>query len=234
MKHRLAMARRSLAVWSRRCSGFMLRPDTASHLFKLCVLPVLEYGIPIWGLQGWASKPWKDIEAFVTQTARRILGAPRQAPVDALFGDLGCMAAGIWVRSLILASNYWTRVAGLPPTSLTRKALITQRQLLESGHSCWLLQYRRQMEATPQAASFWQDWWARGEDPGFRTVTSRVEGGKVVHVPWAEDLRGRPSRRQLMSSGGAEFRLGRQGRAQVVTSSTRMHGLKRASGRRLT
>ena len=31
--------------------------------------------------------------------------------------------------------------------------------------------------------------WARGEDPGFRTVTSRVEGGKVVHVPWAEDLR---------------------------------------------
>ena len=41
-----------------------------------------------------------------------------------------------------------------------------------------------------QAASFWQDWWARAgcmhEDPGFRTVTSRVEGGKVVHVPWAE------------------------------------------------
>ena len=48
MQHRVAMARRALALWSRRCTGFMLRPDTASHLFKVCVLPVLEYGLPLY------------------------------------------------------------------------------------------------------------------------------------------------------------------------------------------
>ena len=85
--------------------------------------------------------------------------------------------------------KYWTRVAELPHGSLTRKALSVQRQLLAAGHPCWLLNFRQQLVATPQAAGFWEDWWARGEDPGFQAVTSRVEGSRVVHVPWAEDLR---------------------------------------------
>ena len=45
MEHRVQMARRALGMWSRCCTSFMLRPDTASNLFKVCVLPVLEYGL---------------------------------------------------------------------------------------------------------------------------------------------------------------------------------------------
>ena len=61
----------------------MLRPDTASHLFKVCVLPVLEYGLPMWGLGDWTCKQWNEVEGFVAKTARWILRAPPNAPMDA-------------------------------------------------------------------------------------------------------------------------------------------------------
>ena len=187
MEHRVEMARRALGLWSRRCSSFMLRPDTASHLFKVCVLPVLEYGLPIWGVGDWTCKEWNEVEGFVAKTARWILRVPSNSPMDAVYGDLGWRP--VWVRALILASNYWTRVADLPSAALPRKALAVQRQLLAGNHSCWLSNIRRQMIRVPQAAGFWNDWWARGEEPDFRAVTTKVVGDKTVHVPWAEDLR---------------------------------------------
>ena len=187
MEHRVAMARRALGVWSRRCSSFMLRPDTASHLFKVCVLPVLEYGLPMWGVGDWTCKQWSDLEGFVAQTARWILRAPPQAPMDAVYGDLGWRP--VWVRALILASNYWTRVADLPLSSLPRKALALQRDLLAADHPCWLSNIRRHMTGVPQAAGFWHDWWAKGAEADFRAITTTVVGDKTIHVPWAEDLR---------------------------------------------
>ena len=187
MEHRVEMARRALAVWSRRCSSFMLRPDTASHLFKVCVLPVLEYGLPMWGLGDWTCKQWNEVEGFLAKTARWILRAPPQAPMDAVYGDLGWRP--IWVRALILASNYWTRVADLPLSALPRKALAVQRQLLAAGRPCWLSNVKRHMTGVPQAAGFWNDWWARGDEPDFRAITTKVIGNKITHIPWAEDLR---------------------------------------------
>ena len=166
----------------------MLRPDTASHLFKVCVLPVLKYGLPMWGLGDWTCKQWNEVEGFVAKTARWILRAPPNAPMDAVYGDLGWRPT--WVRALILASNYWTiRVADLPCSTLPRQALAVQRELLAAGHPCWLSHIRRHTTGVPQAAGFWHDWWARGADEDFKAVTTKVVGNKTIQVPWAEDLR---------------------------------------------
>ena len=188
MEHRVLMARRALAMWSRRCTSFMMRPDTASYLFKVCVQPVLEYGLPMWGLVDWTCKQWREVEEFVEKTACWILRVhPSNAPRDAVYGDLGWRP--VWVRALILASNYWTRVADLPLSSLPRKALAVQRDLLAAGQPCWLSHIRRHIVGVPQARDFWNAWWERGSDPDFRAITTKVQGDKTVHVPWAEDLR---------------------------------------------
>ena len=165
----------------------MLRPDTASHLFKVCVLPVLEYGLPIWGVGDWRCPQWTEVESFVAQTARTILGAPPHAPRDALYGDLGWRP--VWVRARILASNYWARIAGLPLVSLPRKALAVQRDLLAAGHRCWLTRMRQQLVEVPQTSGFWETWWTHGMEPGFKAVTTRVVREKVVHTPWDEQIR---------------------------------------------
>ena len=104
--HRLAMARRALGMWSRRCTALMLRPDTASHIFKVCVLPVLEYGIAMWGMQTWVGtrSPWPRVEGFMEQAARRILGVPPHTPLDAMYGDLGWRP--LWVRAIMLAAGF--------------------------------------------------------------------------------------------------------------------------------
>ena len=104
-----------------------------------------------------------------------------------MYGDLGWRP--LWVRALILASNYWTRVADLPPSSLPHKALALQRDLLGAGHLCWLSHIRRHLQGVSQTEHFWAVWWERGADPDFRAVTTKVQGDKTVHVPWAEDLR---------------------------------------------
>ena len=128
----------------------------------------------------------------MSRQARTILGAPRNAPIDALFGELGWRP--VWARAVTQAATYWVRVTELPKTSLPRLALEPQRTLFVAGKPCWLLHYRRQAHGVPFAKNCWNNWWAQGNDPSFLVATSRVERGRneedtVVHVPWKEPLR---------------------------------------------
>ena len=69
-------------MWS--VSGFM-----AERMFKVCVLPTLEYGIAVWGMIDFNSSIWKDVEKFLRMAARTILRVPVRTPQAAVLGDLG-------------------------------------------------------------------------------------------------------------------------------------------------
>jgi len=183
--HRLAMARRALGMWSRRCIALMLRPDTASHIFKVCVLPVLEYGIAMWGMQTWTARgsPWQNAEGFMEQATRRILGVPQHTQMDALYGDLGWRP--LWVRATMLAAGYWARVTGLPSDSLPRRALAVQKRWAAARRPCWLLRLQSECAAIPAVKTLWDEWLERGEDVGFRPVTASEVNGRSVEEHWS-------------------------------------------------
>jgi hypothetical protein len=184
--HRLAMARRALGMWSRRCTALMLRPDTAAHIFKVCVLPVLEYGIAMWGMQPWAGRalPWQSVDGFVEEAARRILGVPLHTTKEAIYGDLGWRP--MWVRATMLAAGYWARVTGLPSDSLPRRALAVQKRWTAARRPCWLLRLQCQCAAVPAVKTLWDEWLQRGDDPSFRPVTASEVRGRPVEEPWSD------------------------------------------------
>jgi len=182
--HRLTMARRALGMWSRRCTALMLRPDTASHIFKVCVQPVLEYGIGMWGMQNWSGAVWKSVEGFMEQAARSILGVPLHTPKDAMFGDLGWRP--LWVRATMLAASYWARVTGLPLDSLPRRAMAVQKRLAAARRPCWLLTLQPQCQAVPAVKTLWDDWVDHGDVEGFRPVTASEVNGRPVEEHWSD------------------------------------------------
>jgi hypothetical protein len=193
IKHRLLQSKRAFAIWKRRCSVWLLNGYMAERLFKVCVLPVLEYGINIWGVTNFSSSVWKEVEQFWRMAARAILRVPMRTPTAAVLGDLGWRM--LYTRAVYQGVCLWTRATNMADEALVRKAMCVQRECLnERGQRgvrrepSWLEHLRECLCRYVKGKEMWDGWMAVRN---FRVETSRVvpakAGRKPVVVRWEDD-----------------------------------------------
>jgi hypothetical protein len=120
---RVAAARCTFAVWRRRFSTLVFSLCIVERLFKMCVIPVLDYGNCLWGARPFVAAEWKVVEAFWRNAARTIVGVPQRTPTEAL-GVLGWHEYSR--RVLYQVVKNLTRLIELPNDVSTRKALDLQ------------------------------------------------------------------------------------------------------------
>lgn len=88
--------------------------NSFNTLFKSGVLTIADYGAGIWG-----TKIYSKTEQVSYRAARYFLGVHRFAPIEALLGDMGWVAAK--TRHKLLAISYWNRLCNLNSERLTRR-----------------------------------------------------------------------------------------------------------------
>ena len=171
VEHRLKQAKRLVAAWMRRCEIWHFKPDIVINQFNTCVMPALEYGVGLWGVGLYKSDSWKQVETFWRYIARCILGVSQRAPNGGVYGDLGWFP--FHVRAAWQATSMWTRITEMPDSSLTRKAMYVQRDMLSKGKECWLNSFKSTLLSMSTCGhSFWNQWWSNCH---FRVTCSRLE-----------------------------------------------------------
>ena len=116
-------------LFVRRCTAWMLSPDTSERLYKTFVLPVLLYGCELWG-----TKAWPPLEAVQVQVALHVLGVQRAVSHAAVCRELGWLP--IQAQTAIRAVRYWLSVAkrtSVEPSSLLAEAFRVQWELVSRG-----------------------------------------------------------------------------------------------------
>ena len=163
-KFRIKQARKSLATWIRRCKTWMLNTDLTITLFKTGAMPALEYGVGLWGVGCVNTKSWEDVEVFWRSVARYILHAPVRTPSAAIMGDLGWLPFRI--RAGHQAAKLWCRISKMDDVCLARKAMHVQRELVNKGKPCWLLNFRVMLASLNECTldSVWSGWISNNND----------------------------------------------------------------------
>ena len=186
IQHRLAQAKRLVAAWMRRCQMWCFKPDVVVRQFNTCVLPALEYGIGVWGCGNYKSTAWKEVETFWRYIARCILGISVRAPNGGVYGDLGWTP--FWVRAAHQATTMWTRITEMSSSTIVRKAMYVQREMLLNGDDCWLKKFKDTLLCTRTCGvDMWTTWL---NDNDFRVTCSRNEeyiDGIYRAVRWETD-----------------------------------------------
>jgi hypothetical protein len=169
----------------------------AERLFRVCVLPALEYGIGLWGVGNFNSSGWREVEAFWRMAARTILGVPMRTPTAAVLGDLGWRM--LYTRAIFQAVSFWTRVTEMKDACLLRRAMSVQRACMQYGieggkrvrrrNKCWLAWLSEALCKYPLGKDMWEKWWASTD---FHVDVSRVEPtavrGVTRVVRWEDDV----------------------------------------------
>lgn len=132
---RVKQGKGCLAQWIRRCHIWKTQPDLTLQLFKTCVMPAMEYGVALWGVDS-VHGAWKSVEQYWTSIARYALSAPAKAPIAALHGDLGWKP--FYTRACYQVAAFWERVSMMSDDCVVRQAMNTQRKLVQQGQPCWL------------------------------------------------------------------------------------------------
>ena len=194
IEHRLQQGKRAFALWKRRCMIWMLNGRMAERLFKICVLPALEYGIGLWGVVGSGLAVWEEVEKFWRMAARTILQVPIRTPTAAVLGDLGWRV--LYTRAVFQAVCFWTRVTDMGDEALLRKAMYVQRECLgKCGKGKgkvglpWLESLSVCICKCPVGMNVWNKWMDVSD---LHIVTSQVfpslTGGNPVIKRWEDDV----------------------------------------------
>ena len=188
IQYRLQQAKKMVGVWMRTCEFWLFPVDVVINQFMTCILPVMEYGVGIWGVGDHGSGVWKDVECFWRSIARMILGVPSRTPVAAVQGELSWYP--FWVRAAGQAVSYWTRVTELSDDALVRKAMHVQRKLVQNDAPCWLRDLRDTLCLVEPGRALWNTWMARD---GFKcTCCYEVPYGhgmnKMIIRRWEDDV----------------------------------------------
>ena len=74
LNYRISQAKRAFAIWWRKCISWHFQPYMKLLLFKIYVVPVLEYGVGVWGVGdrwGPMKNIWqRNVESFFRLAAR--------------------------------------------------------------------------------------------------------------------------------------------------------------------
>ena len=129
-------------------------------LFKIYVVPTLEYGVGLWGAGDrlcQMRRVWEqEIESFFRQAARFILGVPIRSPTSGVYGDLGLLP--FWTRAGWQAASLWARAIRAGPNLLIGKAMMVQRALFLLKMSCWLKSVHGSLCKYGLGKEVWSEW----------------------------------------------------------------------------
>jgi hypothetical protein len=192
IEHRLLQSKRLVAAWMRRCYVWCFNTSTVVSQFKTCIMPALEYGVGLWGVGQYQTAVWREVEEFWRYIARCILGVSQRAPNGGVYGELGWFP--FHSRAMQQATQLFTRVTKLNDTSLLRKAMYVQRDIVRMDKPCWLSIYRDTLNEFECGRSIWSTWWNM---PDFRcscltsidSVDSQSSEMPVKPVSWEEQLK---------------------------------------------
>lgn len=108
-----------------------LTPKVAFKVFDAQILPILEYGCPLW----FTGKEIPVIETFHLKYMKSTLGVKKQSPSLGVYGDTGRFP--LLYRQIYLAVKYWYRIQDLPSESLICKSYTCLVNLHDSGLKNW-------------------------------------------------------------------------------------------------
>ena len=172
--NRLHAAKSLIAIWRRRFCTWVFNSCIVQRLFTTCVMPALDYGVPLWGVGPYSSADWKAVEAFWRASARTMVGVPKRTPTAAVFGDLGWYEYS--VRAAYQSVKFLMRVIELSDSTLTRKALVVQQQMCNRAEqmriSTWMVRLKGTLLLGPTyAVNLWS---ALEASPGMHIDVKRV------------------------------------------------------------
>ena len=151
-------------------------------------MPVLEYGVGLWGACSVGNSIWRDIEVFWRMAAKFIIGVSVRAPNEAVLGELGWYPFS--VRAGWQVASLWTRAARMNQGELLKKALVVQKQLLDRRKSCWLQRAESTVCQTAYGMSVWREWIVSPDliNPCV-TIEGEVGSSKVLEIPWEDKIK---------------------------------------------
>ena len=97
----LGQARKAMFTLFRKARILRLPVDIILELFDKTVVPILLYGVEIWGVEG----KLREIEVFHRQFLRMLLGVCVSTPNCMLHGETGAYSIELLVRERII--NFW-------------------------------------------------------------------------------------------------------------------------------
>ena len=160
LNYRLAQAKRSFAIWWRKCHAWKFSPDIALLLFKIYVVPALEYGVGLWGAGDRfcsMKRIWESqLELFFRQAARFILGVPLRTPTVGIYAELGMLP--FWTRAGWQTASLWARAVRAGPQSLIGKAMFVQRSNFLLNRPCWLRYAYNSLHKLGFGKMIWSEW----------------------------------------------------------------------------
>ena len=136
----------------RRCAELGLgSPGLQTELFDALVRPVLSYGAEIWGTQYLAGAT-NPCESLHGSFLRGLLGVRQSTPTQVLLAECGRFPlVTSWAK---LVARFWSRLASMDDSRLTKQAFIVNAQLalcakrsLPAAHRPWVSQTAGLFEA---------------------------------------------------------------------------------------
>jgi len=143
---RAEAAERALFAMRSRCTELGLHdPVVLMQLFDALVLPVLLYGVEVWGAQD-SSKGMQDCEKLHAAFLRRLLGVRTGTTGDVVLAEVGRFPLRATVAKLL--GNFWNRLVTMEDTRLVKAAFECSLELAQqqtssqrsSGQATWTWQ----------------------------------------------------------------------------------------------
>ena len=122
-------ARKAAFAMIRKTKLFMPLPaDGTLHLFNSLVLPILQYGSEIWGVN---NKAWQQIDRMCLRFMRGMLGIKHSSPNVITFGECGITPPSVKCQISVLC--YFNRLENLPDSMLVKQVFNELRYLHNHG-----------------------------------------------------------------------------------------------------
>ena len=125
VKHRVANGYKAFYSMIQKCRTTSLSTwKLKNHLFKSLVMPVILYGVQVWG-PTTAHSTWRMVEAIQKLFLEMELGVKTQTPYALLLAETGILP--LEVEALYLTLQYVIRVEALDDSRLPKQAFHTSR-----------------------------------------------------------------------------------------------------------
>lgn len=108
-----------------------ITPPLALKMFDTYILPILEYGSPIWSKVG----PIQDLEKIQLGYLKTMLGVRKQTPTLAIYAETGRFP--LHIRQMVDIMKYWERLKNFTENDILKRCLNIQTDLHNKGQTNW-------------------------------------------------------------------------------------------------
>ena len=172
----LDKARKAIFATARRTKHLgPVPPDIAIYLFNSIIMPILQYGSEVWGINKVC---WPMMDRMCLKYLRYILGVKSNTNNSITFGECGIIPPS--VKCQISSICFLNRLAHLPDSMLVKKVYNELARLDSLGFSTWVTKAFQLSESIGINA-------AECEPNNFKSVCKQLVSIKFV-TQWESEL----------------------------------------------